>query len=149
MTLLQILLGITSLFFLFLIAKSMLSNKFNENFCVICAAISISWIALLFLLKLSYFNDKTITALLMGQSILGVFYLVEKKAKEQYKIFRLPFLLTLTVLAYYILEPQQDIIDSIIFLSILWLIFVLVFVYRNNNKVNMLTKRLIECCRNW
>lgn len=149
MTLLQILLGITSLFFLFLIARSMLSNKLKENFCVICAAISISWLVLLVLLKLSYFNDKTIIALLMGQSILGVFYLAEKKAKEQYKIFRLPFLLTLTLLAYYILGPQQDIINSVIFISILWLAFVLVFVYRNNNKINLLTKKLIECCRNW
>lgn len=149
MTLLQILIGITSLFFLFLIAKSILSNKLKENFCVICAAISISWLVLLVLLKLSYFNDKIIVALLMGQSILGTFYLVEKKAKEQYKIFRLPFLLTLTLVAYYILEPKQDIASSIIFLSILWLIFVLVFVYRNNNKINMLTKRLIECCKNW
>ncbi len=149
MTLLQILIGITSIFFLFLIIKNMLSNKLKENFCVICAAIGISWLVLLVLLKLTYFNDKTIIALLIGQSILGIFYLVEKKAKEQYKIFRLPFLLALTVLAYYILEPQQDIVNSIIFLSILWLIFVLVFVYRNNNKINMLTKRLIECCRNW
>lgn len=148
-TILYILITISILFFLLLILKTLVSDKLKKNACVVCGAISLTWIVLLILYKLNLFSNNIIIAILLGQSILGIFYFLDSKVYERFKIFRLPFLLTLIILAYSIIVIPEDIIKDIIFLLVLWLIFILIYYYRNNNKFNTLAKKLIECCRNW
>ncbi len=148
MTILSILIGITGLFIFFLIAKAIFI-KINKRFCAICASISMAWIILLALLWLGIFNDKIIIAILIGMTITGLYYLVEKSVKEDILIFRLPFLLSLISLAYYTLQPDSKMVDSLIFLAIIWVLLILVYLYRKNPSINSYVKRLVECCKRW
>ena len=144
-----VLLGITVLFFILLGVKELLSRKLKENFCVICAAVSISWVTLLVLYWLNIFNNQVILALLIGESTVGIFYLADARAKDDFKIFRLPFLLTLIAIGYSLIVVPDDFIGIIAFLLILWLLFILLFFYRNNRRINSFIKKLLECCRKW
>ncbi|HIH47589.1 TPA: hypothetical protein HA297_04785, partial [Candidatus Woesearchaeota archaeon] len=97
MKLTLILIAITVLFFVFLIVKN-LFKKFR-NLCALCGAVSLTWIGLLVLLKLNRIQDTTIIALLMGQSTIGLFYLLQAKGKGKNRIMnllRLPIYLVLT-----------------------------------------------------
>ena len=139
---------IVSLFIIFLILKQLLKGKIKEEFCVLCVSVSVTWILLLVLFWLGKFEDKILIALLMGQSTLGVFYLLDHKINDNLKIFRLPFLLTLIVAAYSLINNLKSLIYVII-LAFLWALFGIIYLYRSNVKVNGLVKRLIECCKNF
>jgi|SRR3989344_3123941 len=145
--LIQILASITILFFALLIVKKFIGEKLKKNFCAICGAVSLTWLALLALYWLGIFQNKIIIALLLGGSIVGIFYLVERKVRERLKIFRLPFLLTLIFLAYLLLEIPKDIIADAIFLAVLWGVFILIYLYQGNRKIRGIAKNLIKCCR--
>ncbi|MBS3171289.1 hypothetical protein J4449_01615 [Candidatus Woesearchaeota archaeon] len=135
-------LGIISvLFFVLLFIKSFF--RLN-NFCVICGSVSLTWILLLILYWSGYFKNTLIIALLAGQSILGLFYLFEKKLE----MFRLPFLLTLTFFGYSLFGVYDGIKESVIFLLILWLLFFVLYYYQDKN-MKSFVKKIIECCRNW
>ncbi|MEK6812122.1 MAG: hypothetical protein AABX76_01040, partial [Nanoarchaeota archaeon] len=82
-----ILTGISALFFMLLALK----NLFNiKKVCIICASVSLTWIVLLTFYLLKIFTDKTIIAILMGQTSLALFYIWEKKVKNKVRLFRLP-----------------------------------------------------------
>ena len=144
-----ILVGITAAFFVFLALKELLRGKPKENFCVICASVSITWIALLILYWLNVFVNPTILALLIGMSITGVFYLADSKAKNELKLFRLPFLLTLVLIGYSLLKMQYDIIKELIFIVLVWIFFMLVYLFKSNEKTKLFVKKVLECCKRW
>lgn len=128
-------------FFVILLIKSLI----KKEFCAICVAVSLTWIFLLILNKLSLFDNKIVIAVLMGQSVLGIFYLAEKKAQNNLKFFRLPFLLTLTFVAYSVIG---EFVFSVAKLLLgLWLFFLAIFLYRNNAKVNVFVEKIIACCK--
>lgn len=141
-----ILIGISALFFILLLVKEIF-NKRKKKFCAICTAVSLTWIILLVLYFLDIFNDKIILALLIGHTSLGIFYLVENKVKEKFKLFRLPFLLTLIILFYYLI--QGFIFESLLFIIILWVLFILIYSFKNNKGLNLFAKKIIECCKRW
>ena len=137
----------------FLIAKSddaaeLQSIKPNlaikENLCVICASISLTWIVLLFLYFFDLFDNILIISLLMGMSVTGIYHFAESKIGKanKLKIFRLPFIITLIVIAYYILT-FENIVNSILIVMALWLLFVSVYFYNNTKFI----KKLLECCK--
>jgi len=135
------------LFFTFLAVKSLVENrsKFKNNFCVICASISLTWIILLILYLTNLFDSLLLISLMMGMSLTGIYYFLERKIgrkNEKLKIFRLPFILTLIVFAYYVLT-FENIISSVFVVAGLWILFVLIYIY-NNSK---LIKKLLECCK--
>lgn len=136
--------AITLLFFLSVI----LTNIAKVKVCAICVSVSIAWIVLLLLFYFEYFSDITILAILMGESIIGFYYLVERKTREQWHFFRLPFLLTLTFIIYSLIETTL-LLSSLLFLGALWLVFLLVFLLGQNSKASMIVKRVIACCKNW
>ncbi len=140
---------ICALFFILLGAKELFSKKIKEKFCVICASISFTWLILLVLLYYGLFEDKTIVALLIGQSILGIFYIWEKKAKEKIKVFRLPLLLTLILIGYSFIEGFSYNFSVLIFLAVLWIFFSFIFIYRSKGKIGKLFKKILECCKRW
>ncbi len=144
-----VLVGITILFFVFLALKELLRGRFKEEFCVICAAVSITWITLLFLYWFNIFDNPIILALLIGQSIIGIFYLTDSKVKDGLKLFRLPFLLTLTLIGYLFLMAQDNIAKELIFVLFVWAFFMLIYACRSNKKVKMFIKKLLECCKRW
>lgn len=139
---------ITVLFFLLLLIKSILGKKLKENFCVLCLSVSLSWIFLLILYFFDLFNNILIIALLMGLTILGIYYRIENKIKNELKLFRLPFLLSLIFIAYSLLSKTIE-IKNILLLSILWIFFLFVYSYRKNKKINFLMNKILECCKKW
>ncbi len=77
--------GILVLFLLFTFLRQTLQNKLGIKICAVCAAVSLTWIALLAFRLLGFFADDLLVGILMGESIAGVMYLFEKKAKERQK----------------------------------------------------------------
>src|SRR3989344_4434368 len=96
--------GITALFFLLLMFKALI----KKEFCVLCGAVSVTWMVLLILHWQNLFRDATIIALLLGMSMLGAFYGVEKKVPKKIRLFRLPFLLSLLVSGYSLLSIPEE-----------------------------------------
>ena len=137
--------SITALFVLFLVGKTMV----KKEFCAVCAAVSVTWIGLLILYYIGSFSDTTLIAILLGQTVVGIFYVVEKKVPSSLTVFRLPFLLTLTVLGYFLLSVPEGYWKVMVFLLFLWIFFIGLYVYNRNKVVNKLVRKIIDCCKKW
>ena len=135
-----ILLGISGLFFLILLVKSLLKNK---KICAICLSVSLTWIILLPFYFLGIFADKILIAILMGQTSIGLFYFFNEKLS----VFKLPFILTLVSLIYFTLEKIE--LNAIYLLALLWILFGFVYLFKSNKKFKIFANKLVECCRNW
>ena len=142
-------LTIAVLFFVLLVSKEFLSRNKKQKFCVICIAVTITWIFLLVLYWTNIFENKIIIAILMGQTSLGIFYLLEKKVKNEFKLFRLPFLLTLIFLIYLILEGFGQGINTPLFLIALWIFFFLIYLFKAKSGMRAFFKKIVECCKKW
>lgn len=139
-----ILLGIIALFFVLLVLK----NLFNlKKFCTLCVSVSLTWVVLLALYFLEIFTDKIIISILMGHTSLGLFYLWEKSSKEKFKIFRLPLLLSFIFIIYSVIENFE--LNSLFLIAGLWIVFYLIYLFRNNKGFNKFANKIIECCKNW
>ena len=135
-----VLIGITVLFFLLLALK----NIFNlKKVCVICLSVTLSWAILLVFYFLNIFNDKIIIAILMGHTSLGIYYILEKKVKKNFLLFRLPYLLTGIFIIYIIIGDFN--INSLFFILALWVLFFIIYLF----KFNKFAKKIIECCKKW
>lgn len=148
MEVINVLYLIIALFFFMLIVKSFLSVRNKEKICAICLAVSLSWISLLVLYYLKKFDNPLILSLLMGMTLLGVFYTLEKSVQKNLTFFRLPFLLTLIVLGYFVLT-LESIIRELLMLVVLWIIFGIVYYYRRNRGFKRFVNKVVECCRKW
>ncbi len=153
-TFFTVLLGITIIFFLLLILKSFFLKE--KKLCIICASMSLTWIILLALSVLGKFSNPVLVALLIGQTAVGIFYVVEQKVREELTLFRLPFLLTLTYIAYGLLTftvlagvNSKILLESGVFLAILWGIFLLFYFYRHHPAFQEKVQKIIECCKRW
>ena len=135
-----ILLAITALFFILLVVKSIFNWK---RACAICLSITLTWAALLTLYFLNIFVDKIIIAILMGHTSLGLFYLLEKRLKKDFLLFRIPYLLTSILIIYFTLNGF--IINSMYFVLGLWVLFFIIYLF----KFNKFAKKIIECCKKW
>ena len=145
--------AISFVFLLILVYFSlfMLLRSFTGwHFCVLCASVSTTWVSLLVLYWPKRFDALPLIAVLTGGTVVGIYYLVEQKTPDAFHVFRLPFFLTLLLLAYLILGVVGEaILLSVLFLIVLWLLFGGIYVYQHNPKVKGLATRLIECCKNW
>lgn len=140
-----VLLSITGWFGLLLVVKQIFPRL---KVCAICLAVSITWFGLLILLWLDVFSNQLLIALLMGQSSLGLYYLLEKRAPKRFLVFRLPVLASLIVIIYALLAQTLP-IDAIVIVTSIWLMISLLYVYRTNVNVRNKAKALIECCSDW
>src|SRR3989344_8339597 len=146
MNLFNVLLLITILFFILLLIKSV----FKKNkICVICASVFISWVFFLILYWKGKFLDKTIIAILIGESTLGVFYLIESKTKEEFKVFLLPALLTLILIGYGLIEGFNYSSRDLYLLVIIWILFFIIYSFKYKGKLGKLARKIIECCKKW
>lgn len=136
-----ILLVITLLFALVLVFKHFSNNKI----CAICAGISLTWIGFLVLYKTDRFHDPVILALLIGQSIAGLFYLGERKLPKSLRIFSLPYFISLTALSYVVITGKT-ILPAMLLALGLWLAAWLVFSYRNDPGKAPLANAVMNCC---
>lgn len=146
---LLIFLGITVAFFGVLGIREIISKNNKEKICSICFAVSLTWIILLFLFYAGKFLDKTILAILIGQSSLGIFYLWERTTKDKTKVFRLPLLLSLVLFAYTLIEGFLYSMNVLIFLGILWVLFFGIYIYGSESKAGGIVRKLVECCKKW
>ena len=137
--------AIIALFVVLLGLKSLLKLRF----CVICASMSLTWIGLIIMYWMDLFDNSVLIALLMGQSVVGAYYLLEKRLPEKTHIFRLCFLLSLTLAGYALLEIPEDVLSIIILLSILWLVLAIAYVYREHSAVRGMVSKIIACCKDW
>lgn len=143
-----IFLGIVGAFFLFLIAREFVGKR-KEKICAICFAFSLVWIVLLSMLWLEKFDDKVLLALMMGLTILGIFYAWERNVREKLLIFRLPLLLTLVLVGYTLIEGFIYGYNVLIFLGLLWVLFGVIYLYGSQGKAGGLVRKLVECCKKW
>ena len=137
-----ILLAITALFVLVLTVKNVLSLKA----CVLCTSIVLTWVALFVLYRTGYFYDTALLSLLMGQSVTGIFYFVDKRVAPTLRIFSLPFFLTLTTIFYVAITLTKDILPSLFVLLGLWLVAYVIFAWRNDPGKKQLTDAVMHCC---
>jgi len=140
--------SITSLFFFILILRRFLPYEKREKICSICLAISVTWISLLVLYHLDKFNNVLFIAILMGMTILGIFYTLERKVKKELTFFRLPFLLTLILFFYYLITLENLFKESVFVLA-LWIFFIIIYHYRENPGFRGYVDKIIECCKKW
>jgi len=124
----------------------LLKPSFALKICIICVTISLSWLTLLALYTAGLFRDPVLIALLMGQSIVGLYYLIEKRVPKQLLVFRLPFLLTLTLVAYSVLSWRSSLLPVYWFVFGLWILARLILAYYNDPGHPSLAKQLIDCC---
>lgn len=115
------------------------------SICVICVSIATTWIALFILYKTGSFHDIVLLSLLMGQSISGLFYLLQKNVPASLRIFTLPFFLTFTAIFYFLITTQFVLL-AFVLLSVLWVLAWLVFVYRNDPGKKSVAKAMMDCC---
>jgi len=140
-----ILLGITGFFVSVLLVKNLNKSSF-KGVCALCISISFTWLALLFLYKTNRFDNQLIIGILMGQSITGLFYLAKKRLPKEFRVFTLPFFISLTVAAFVILENLQDFLATFIILLAVWAVAFIVFVNRNDPGIKPLAENIMNCC---
>lgn len=115
------------------------------RFCVLCASVSLTWLGLLFLYWVGRFDDTVVLALLIGQSIVGVYYVAEKRLANKFMVFRLAGLLTMTFVAYVLLSG----FDATVFvlLAAAWLLSGILYSYRNSSRLKTTVDHIVACCR--
>lgn len=142
---LLVVLSVTGLFAALLAFKAATKLRF----CVICASVSLTWIGLLIAYRVGAFHDPVIVALLMGQSVVGIYYLAEKRLPERFHVFRLPFLLSATTGAAVLLGRLTGATAVLSLLAALWASFGFVYAYRQDARIKTLADRVVACCKDW
>ena len=95
------------LYLLFAIFNPAIMKLFGKKVCAVCAAVSLTWIAILLLKYLGYMIDSLIPAILMGESITGLMYLFEDYAEKKNKrllMLKIAIILIGTLVAYLLLK---------------------------------------------
>lgn len=141
MTALYVFAAMTLLFALALGARRLT----RWDLCALCLSVSLTWIGLLILHKTEIFTDTALLAILMGQSVTGVFYMLRDRVPRVLRIFTLPFFLSLTAVSY-ILITSDFIISSLMFLAVMWIGAWIIFASRNDPGTQPLATAVIECC---
>ncbi len=137
-----ILIIITSLFLVILGIKKIFSIKV----CALCGSIVLTWIGLLLLYRTGYFRDAVLLGLLMGQSVTGLYYAVDKRVMPALRIFTLPFFLTVTVTFYGAIVGNDSTMLPLVVLLVLWVSAYIVFAYHNDPGKKSISDAVMNCC---
>ncbi len=137
-----------TLFFLLLGVKETLDSRYSEKLCALCLAVSMTWAGLLIAYWIGVFHDTALLGLLMGSTVLGIFYTVEDRLDGAVELFRLPVYLTLLTGAYILMTAT---VDAALFtaIALLWTGFGLLYLYREDERVHEHVRRIIDCCKDW
>lgn len=138
------LIGLTVVFFLLLGIKKWRS----WSFCVICVSSTLTWVAISVLYILDLFDSLALIILMAGMTLHGLYQLWEERTGRRFLVFRLPVLLTGLALVYQIFVFRIY-LDLLIFLAVLWLFFLFLFFYRENEWFGGFVDEVIECCKDW
>lgn len=117
------------------------------SLCAICGAVSMTWMILLALFWAGRFPHPVVIGVLMGQSVIGIYYLLEKKMSERFQIFRLPFLLAATLGVAAALGVFER--EAAWLVAGVWLVFFCIHFLRDNARGKRIAEHIIGCCKNW
>lgn len=135
----------TAFFALGIVVQSLTRLKF----CAVCVAISLSWVTLLTMKLGGFAVSPTIIGILMGESVVGMYFFLEKRVPEALQLFRWPYLITATVVVLWVAGEQRGGKRALLLLLFIWITYVLIFMFRNNIYFKKITERLLACCRDW
>ena len=128
-----------------------LANKILPfTICPICAGVFLTWVWLIGAHIAGYQIDLIIPALLMGGSVVGVVYQLEKKFRDlpvgRVLLWKILFIPTGFVVAYGILER----LPAVFLLAVIFLFLASLLLIRKTNTHNKaidgLEKKMEECC---
>lgn len=136
---------IIALFLVFFAVKSITKWRF----CALCASVSTTWMTLLALYWLGRFESVLLIAVLMGESVIGLYYLLVKKLPEKLHLFRLPFVLAGTLAVYFLLGVRESMLGALLVVGLVWLVFLMIYAYQSNERVRRIGEKIIACCRDW
>lgn len=134
----------TALFLLFLSIRAVS----RLNFCAACATISATWLFLLVARLAGWPVSPLLIGVLMGESAVGLYHLLEKRAPPVWLVFRWPFLVTLTIMVYIIIGARSGAALALV-LAALWIVWGGVFILRKYPAIKKISEQLIACCRDW
>lgn len=124
------LVSITALYFILAFLGNTIKRIIGRKICAICAAVSLTWLGLLFLWSTGFNIDPLVIAILMGQSIVGIMYKTEeyfeKKKLKKFWLIRILIITLGTLFVYLLLNKMWFGFSILITLSlplalILWL----------------------------
>ena len=127
------------------IASLVIKTYLKKPLCALCLAIASTWLVLLYLYETDVFDDTVLLTLLIGQSVTGIFYLSYRKLPKALRIFSLPFFLTMTALAYWLIDSQPP-LSVFILLAVLWLAAWGLFTYRHDSGKGRIAKIAANFC---
>ncbi len=137
--------SLVGLFFVLLGVKHFI----RKEFCVLCASVSLTWIIFFVAYKLGAWVDPLPIILLMGGSVVGLYYLVDRRVPALLHVFRLPFFLTLVLGVLMLFYPIRDLLFPWVLTLGVWLLMALAYAFRQVPGVRTFFKQLLACCRNW
>ncbi len=117
----------------------------KRNLCALCVSVSLTWAGLLILQKVGLFENTVLLALLMGQSVTGIFYMLKDRVPNVLRIFTLPFFLSLTAVAY-VLITSDYIIWTFLLLTAVWIAGWVIFAARDDPGAQPLATVVMDCC---
>ncbi len=117
----------------------------KRDLCALCLSVSLTWVGLLILHKAGMFENAVLLALLMGQSVTGVSYMLKDRLPQVLRIFTLPFFLSLTAVSY-VLITNDYIIWTLVLLTAVWIGAWFIFVSRDDPGTQPLATVVMECC---
>lgn len=141
MTVLVVFAAVVLIFAVILVAKRFA----KQSVCALCLSVSLTWIGLLILHRVGMFQDTVLLALLMGQSVTGIFYMLKERLPQALRIFTLPFFLSLTAVAY-VLITSDYIIWTFVLLTAVWIAGWFIFTSRDDPGAQPLATVVMECC---
>lgn len=137
--------AITLLFIAYASLKGWIEKIFNLKICTLCAAVATTWIMMLAMKVLGIYADKTITGILIGESVAGIMYGLSGKTKIS-PFVGLPAILFGTAIAYSAIEWKFD-ASSLFILVPIALVMAIMFAARKKTaKHDGLLKKLENCC---
>ena len=142
--------GLITVFIIIIIVRKVLekTNPTVKSWCAICLANTFTWLTLLVMYQYSLYTNLTLIALMMGLTTLGLYYTIEKVVSRPLLLFRLPFLLTLIAMGHTILAKSVD-FQATLLVGAVWIIFTLLYAYRQSPLLQTTITKLVECCKKW
>lgn len=141
----SILIILVLLFFLAILAQKI----FGKNFCAMCLSVSLTWI-IVFIWGLFFGELDTVAlGILMGGSAVGFMYFVFR-FNEKFQFFKFPFLIFLFWFVYQLIKGvTSDFLKEGLIVGVIWAVFAIVYLFRNNRGLRDWSERIVECCKNW
>ena len=140
-----ILLILIGLFAIALVVRQITSFKI----CALCFAVSASWLVGLadYFSKRIIFDNPIVFAILIGGSAGGLVDYLSSISPNKFSFFKFPYFITALLLIDFVFRREAT-APAVLLIVGIWLVFFLIFIFRNKNTKNWFQK-ILECCKNW